>query len=172
MTLAQLLSADIRRYPRGRWVLHRGAWFSIWFRTAQFVRRLPGPTRPVRRALTTLAVPPVLRSLGVDIGLDATIGPGLLLPHPAGLTIHGSTVLGSECVLLQGVTLGNRVPVGGAPLLGDRVEVGSHAQILGQVSIGDGAKIGALALVISDVPGGARVLAPLPRVVAGEEEIR
>ena len=54
--------------------------------------------------------------------------------------------------------------MGGADT-GGGVEVGCGAAILGQVTIGDGARIGPNAVVMTNVPAGATVFAPSPRII-------
>jgi acyl carrier protein len=49
--------------------------------------------------------------------------------------------------------------------IGDRVEIGAGAVIIGAITVGDGAFIGPNAVVTSDVPPGARVIAPAGRVL-------
>ncbi len=88
-----------------------------------------------------------------DIPLTVQLGGGLLLPHPVGVVIHPSAVIGTNCLLFQNVTIGYRP--GGYPVLEDGVDVGAGAVILGGVRIGSGARIGANAVVLRDVPAGA-----------------
>jgi serine O-acetyltransferase len=92
---------------------------------------------------------------GVSIPPEASIGPGLLILHFGGIVINNAAVIGEDCTLHHGVTIGNRVSGGPSPRLGDRVMVGAGAKILGGITIGDGAKIGANAVVLDDVPAGA-----------------
>ncbi|NOU42967.1 MAG: serine acetyltransferase [Methyloglobulus sp.] len=71
-----------------------------------------------------------------------------------GIVIHGLSVIGDDCMIRQGVTIGNRhvdKPLE-APILGSRVNVGAGAKILGKIVIGDDVDIGANAVVIKDVP--------------------
>jgi serine O-acetyltransferase len=66
-------------------------------------------------------------------------------------------VIGDDCILRQGVTLGNRTldrPLE-APQLGSRVNVGAGAKLLGAIRVGDDATIGANAVVLAHVPPGA-----------------
>lgn len=91
---------------------------------------------------------------GVTIGVSARIGRRLIIEHSGGIVIHGSTEIGDDCIVRQGVTLGNQRlddPLG-APVLGDRVNVGAGAKILGRIRIGNDVDIGANAVVICDVP--------------------
>ena len=76
-----------------------------------------------------------------------------MIEHFGGIVVHGSSVIGDDCIIRQGVTIGNRRlddPLG-APTLGSRVNVGAGAKILGRVTIGDDVNIGANAVVITDI---------------------
>jgi GT2 family glycosyltransferase len=79
-----------------------------------------------------------------------------VIEHQSGIIVHGYCRIGDECVLRQGVTLGNRRPEESyaAPILLNRVDVGAGAKILGQVTIGNDAQIGANAVVLDNVPAG------------------
>jgi serine O-acetyltransferase len=89
---------------------------------------------------------------GADIPLNATIGGGLLIPHPNGIVVHPKAVIGPNCLLFQQVTVGD---AGGIPRIGGHVDIGAGAKVLGPVTIGDHARIGANAVVLLDVPPGA-----------------
>jgi len=90
---------------------------------------------------------------GIDILPQAEIGGGCYIPHGVGLVVGGATVIGEDCTLLQGVTLGEaRFDNDDCPTLGDRVTLGAGAKILGGVSVGDDSFIGAGAVVVEDVP--------------------
>ncbi|MEM7052379.1 MAG: serine O-acetyltransferase [Acidobacteriota bacterium] len=96
-------------------------------------------------------------SCGVDILPRADIGGGLIIAHGLGLVIGGETVIGEDCTLLHGVTLGEvRFDETACPRLGDRVTVGAGAKILGGIRIGDDAMIGAGSVVLRDLPDQAR----------------
>lgn len=91
---------------------------------------------------------------GILIGVKANIGRRLIIEHFGSIIIHGSCEIGDDCMIRQGVTLGNRRldrPLE-APKIGSRVNIGAGAKILGNVVIGDDVDIGANAVVISDVP--------------------
>jgi serine O-acetyltransferase len=87
-----------------------------------------------------------------DIPLNSQIGGGLVLPHPYAIVVHPGAVLGPNCLLFQGVTIGSGGTRPGLPRLGGHVDVGAGAKILGGVTIGDHARVGANAVVLSDVP--------------------
>lgn len=93
---------------------------------------------------------------GVTIGVSAKIGRRLIIEHSGAIVVHGCAVIGDDCIIRQGVTIGNRHlddPMA-APVIGHRVNIGAGAKILGGVRIGDDAEIGANAVVIKDVPAG------------------
>lgn len=92
---------------------------------------------------------------GISIPPEAKIGPGLLIHHFGGIIINGDTVMGSDCVLHHGVTIGNRVPGGPSPVIGNRVMIGVGACVLGGITVGDDAEIGANAVVTQTLPKGA-----------------
>lgn len=94
---------------------------------------------------------------GVTIGVSARIGRRLVIEHSGAIVVHGNAVIGDDCIIRQGVTIGNRRMdrPQEAPHIGNRVNIGAGAKILGAVRVGDDAEIGANAVVISDVPAGA-----------------
>ena len=104
---------------------------------------------------------------GIELPYTARLGRRLVLEHQSGIVIHGHASMGDDCVVRQGVTLGNRSvdePLA-APQIGNRVNIGAGAKILGQVVIGDDAQIGANAVVLNDVPSGTLAVGVPARVV-------
>ena len=87
-----------------------------------------------------------------DIPYNLTIGKGTKFPHCAlGCLFHPESIIGENCKILHGVTLGGRGGHNGLPIIGNNVWIGTHAIILGNVRIGDNAIIGAGAVVLKDV---------------------
>lgn len=130
------------------------------YRCGSALRRAGIPVLPA--ALRRWAI----SSCGVDLLPSARIGGGCIIAHGIGLVVGGETVLGEDCTLLHGVTLGEvRFDELACPRLGDRVTVGTGAIVLGGISIGDDAMIGAGAVVRDDVPAGARVAGVPARVI-------
>ena len=91
---------------------------------------------------------------GVEIHPGATIGRGLFIDHGSGVVIGETAIIGDNCTIYQGATLGGTGKENGKrhPTLGDNVMVGAGAKLLGNFTVGSGAKIAAGAVVLKDVP--------------------
>jgi serine O-acetyltransferase len=145
-------------------VLYPGLW-AVWIhRLTHRLHRRGVPFAP--RLISQLA-----RALtGIEIHPGARIGRRLFIDHGTGVVIGETAVIGEDVTLYHHVTLGGRgfqtdgKGTARHPVLGDRVTVGVGASVLGRVHVGDDAAIGAHALVLDDVPAGARVSAPPPAV--------
>ena len=87
---------------------------------------------------------------GIELYYSASIGKGLKINHGIGTVVGARVVIGSNCLLHQGVTFGDKD--GHRPLIGDNVTVYAGAKIIGNVSVGDSAVIGANSVVLKDVP--------------------
>ena len=84
-----------------------------------------------------------------------------------GVVIGETTVVGDDCVLYQGVTLGGTGKECGKrhPTLGNNVTVGAGAKVLGNIQIGDNVKVGGNSVVVKDVPENCTVVGIPGRVV-------
>jgi serine O-acetyltransferase len=90
---------------------------------------------------------------GIELPSEATVGRRLRIDHFGGIIISGDAVIGDDCVIRNGVTIGLRYPgQRGSPVIGNRVDIGAGAKILGAIRIGDDVAIGANAVVLVDVP--------------------
>lgn len=166
--------ADVRRCPSPRPLLKEQSLWAIGvYRFGRRVdRRRDGI---VKRGLTLvywLLFRIVETLLATSLPKSARIGPGLRIWHFGSIFIHNETIIGANCTLRQGVTLGNRVDGGPAPVIGDNVDFGAYAQVLGGVRIGDGCRIGALSVVLNDVPDGATAVGNPARIILRNAEPR
>ncbi len=105
---------------------------------------------------------------GIEIHPAARIGEGFFIDHGMGVVIGETTVIGENCTLMQGVTLGGTSTrrVKRHPTLGDNVTIGAGAKVLGAVEIGDNARIGAGSVVVMNVPANATVVGVPGHVIA------
>lgn len=109
----------------------------------------------------------VRKQTNVEIHPGAQIGKGIFIDHGAGIVIGETTIIGDNCIIYQGVTLGGTGKQTGKrhPTLGEDVQVSAGAKILGNITIGDHSKIGANSVVIKDVPPYSTVVGVPGRVV-------
>ncbi len=133
------------------------------YRIAHELLRLGVPLIP--RIITEMAH----SETGIDIHPGAKIGSHFAIDHGTGIVIGGTTIIGNNVKLYQGVTLGARSfaldeqgnPIKGVPrhpIIEDNVIIYSNATILGRITIGKGATIGGNIWVTEDVPAGGRVV--------------
>jgi len=149
-----------------------GASYSFWMRTCAFLRS---------KALTKWTLFPFAKlmyrrsciAFGVWIPYSVRVGPGLHIAHASCIFVNENALIGRNCTICQGVTLGvrNRGEKAGTPILGDNVYIGPGAKIIGGVRVGNNVAIGANAVVVEDVPNNAVVVGIPGRVIswAGSE---
>ena len=91
---------------------------------------------------------------GVEIHPAAKIEGGVFIDHGMGVVIGETAIIGDNCLLYQGVTLGGTGKDKGKrhPTLGDNVLVGSGAKVLGPFRVGNNVKIAANAVVLNAIP--------------------
>lgn len=96
----------------------------------------------------------------IEIHPGAKIGQRLVIDHGCGLVIGETAILGDDCVLYHGVTLGgvSQEKKQRHPLVGNRVLVGAGAKLLGPITVGDGAKVGANSVVTKNIAPGATMV--------------
>jgi len=105
---------------------------------------------------------------GIEIHPGAQIGSGLFIDHGMGLVIGETAVIGNDCTIYHGVTLGGTGRSKSHkrhPTIGNNVLIGAGAKLLGPFKVGDNAMIGANAVVLSDVPNSATVVGVPGKIV-------
>ncbi len=120
----------------------------LFYRVAHWLYKLDLPLVP--RFLSHIA-----RFLtGIEIHPGAQIGNRVFIDHGMGIVIGETAVIGDNCLLYQGVTLGGTGKEQGKrhPTLGSNVTVGARATILGNIKVGSNARVGAGAVVVKNVP--------------------
>jgi serine O-acetyltransferase len=112
---------------------------------------------------------------GIEIHPGAVIGRRVFIDHGFGVVIGETAIVGDDCTIYQGVTLGGTKLVAGAkrhPTLERGVIIGAGAQVLGGFTVGEYAKVGSNAVVIKTVPAGATAVGNPAHIVRKEDQSR
>lgn len=166
LNLWQLLKED--------WIAHGRDWTKPGFR-AVAVHRFGVWRMKIKPLLLRAPLSILYRMLfrkvrnhyGIELPYSVQLGRRVIIEHQGAIVIHGDCTIGDDCIIRQGVTLGNRYldrPFD-APKLGNRVNVGAGAKIFGNVQIGDRTNIGANAVVLCDVPAEATAVGIPARII-------
>lgn len=109
---------------------------------------------------------------GVEIHPAATIGERFFIDHGMGVVVGETAVIGDDCSLYHGVTLGGTSWKKGKrhPTLGDNVVVGAGAKVLGPIELGDGVRVGSNAVVVKDVANDLTVVGIPGRIISQQAE--
>lgn len=96
----------------------------------------------------------IKKKRGIEIYGLSDIGPGLYLGHTYNITINSKTIIGKNCNIHKGVTIGqeNRGKRKGTPTIGDCVWIGVNSTIVGNITIGNDVLIAPNSYVNCDVP--------------------
>lgn len=108
---------------------------------------------------------------GIEIHPGATIGHRVFIDHGMGVVVGETAVIGDDCTLYHGVTLGGTTWNKGKrhPTLESGVVIGAGAKVLGPITIGAGAKIGSNAVVVKDIPPNATAVGIPARILEEEK---
>ena len=122
--------------------------FLKWLRKCQF------STNRMSTIISRFFFRRIKRKLNIEIFGKTSIGPGLYIGHPYGITINAGAKIGSNCNIHRGVLIGqeNRGKRKGVPTIGDEVWIGANSVIVGKVTIGNDVLIAPNAFVNCDVP--------------------
>lgn len=90
----------------------------------------------------------------IEISLNNKIGAGIFFAHPISIIICKDAIIGCNCTISKGVTIGSELRGSrkGAPKLGNYVYVGINVTIVGNIIIGDDVLIAANTFINCDIP--------------------
>ena len=110
----------------------------------------------------------VKKKRGIEIYALSDIGPGLYLGHTYNITINPNAVIGKNCNIHKGVTIGqeNRGKRKGVPTIGNSVWIGVNAIVVGNITIGDDVLIAPNSYVNCNVPSHSIVIGNPCKIIA------
>lgn len=163
----QLIRSDLYRYTgeislkafAETYIREPGFNFMVWLR--------------IRTAFKSKIVGYILHTKRIKFGIDIqsfSIGEGFYIGHFGHIVVNSAAVIGRNCNISQGVTIGisNTGSKKGVPEVGNYVYIGPGAKIMGKIKIGNNAAIGANSVVVNDVPDNAVVVGVPARVVSND----
>ncbi|PWF46806.1 serine O-acetyltransferase [Massilia glaciei] len=112
---------------------------------------------------------------GIEIHPGATIGHRVFIDHGFGVVIGETAIVGDDCTIYQGVTLGGTTLTSGTkrhPTLERGVIIGAGAKVLGAFTVGEYAKVGSNAVVVKPVPAGATAVGNPAHIVRKDLDLR
>lgn len=168
MNLYQLIKSDFRKYKKyggsffGIVFFTQGFWAIFHYRIAHFIYSNIKwqPFRFLGLFYALIMQKIVEITTGISIPASSKIGHSFYIGHFGGIIINANTIMGDNCNISQGVTIGvsGRGEKRGIPVIGNEVYIGANAVLSGDIKIGNRVLIGACSLVNTSFPDNAVVL--------------
>jgi serine O-acetyltransferase len=163
LSLCALIRSDYRRFvalganrPLKTIFFCQGLWATFVYRVSHhlYYRTPFSPLRKLMRLFCQIARKAIEILTGISLPPECQIGEGLYIGHFGTIIVSSLAVIGKNCNLSQGVTLGvsGRGDRRGAPIIGNRVYIAANAVVAGKITIGDDVVIGACTVVTTSVP--------------------
>lgn len=155
MKMNKIFLCDYYRMTGERWRNVKGCFMLLLRYDLRYLYLI----RRKKTVIRTVFARRAARKYGLEI-LTENIGAGLYLGHAHNINVLPNAVIGKNCNLNKGCTLGkeNRGKREGAPVLGDNVWVGTNSVVVGNIHIGNDVLIAPNAYVNFDVPSHSIVL--------------
>ncbi|MGN1417781.1 MAG: serine O-acetyltransferase [Acutalibacteraceae bacterium] len=114
-----------------------------------------------------------VKKTNIEIHPGAKIGRRLFIDHGTGVVIGETTIIGDDCTIYQGATLGGTGKEHGKrhPTIGNNVLIGAGAKVLGPFKIGDNSNVAAGAVVLTEIPPNATAVG-VPAMVVKKNGLR
>ncbi|HEX9601920.1 MAG TPA: serine acetyltransferase [Mariniflexile sp.] len=146
----------------------QGLW-ALWvyrFFNAIYRRRMPTIIKKPLLILGVMCQKWIELVAGIHLPYSASIGMSCYIGHFGGIIINSNAVIGDNCNISQGVTIGvsGRDIKRGVPVIGNHVYMGAHAVIVGKITVGDNCVIAANSLVVKSVDANTTVMG-VPAIV-------
>ncbi len=146
-------------------LLYPGLHAIFWYRIARFFYK-------IHFYFTARLISQLTRFFtGIEIHPGAKVGRRLFIDHGMGVVIGETTIIGNDCVIFHGVTLGGTGKDKGKrhPTIGNNVIIGAGAKLLGPIVIGNDVKIGANSVVLKNIIDNKTVVGIPGKIVENKE---
>ena len=109
---------------------------------------------------------------GIEIHPGAVIGRRFFIDHGMGVVIGETAIIGDDCMLYHGVTLGGTTwdKVKRHPTLKNGVVLGAGAKILGPIILGENVRVGSNSVVVRSIDDNETVVGIPGRIVRKKAE--
>jgi len=109
---------------------------------------------------------------GIEIHPGAVIGRRFFIDHGMGVVIGETAIIGDDCMLYHGVTLGGTSwdKVKRHPTLKNGVVIGAGAKILGPITLGENVRVGSNSVVVGSIDDNETVVGIPGRIVRKKAE--
>lgn len=140
----ELLNKDLERYPNTKSVP----------RFQKYLRKCQTSKNRITKLFYKVIYYKLARKNHIEISVSTKISGGLYIGHPFCITINPAAIIGYNCNIHKGVTIGqeNRGVRQGAPVIGDEVWIGVNSTIVGKINIGNDVLIAPNSYVNCDIP--------------------
>lgn len=88
------------------------------------------------------------------------------------VVIHKRVIIGEECKIGSGVTIGGTSGKFEVPIIGNRVQISTGSKLIGPIKIGDNVIIGANAVVLNDVPSNCVVAGVPAKIIKRDIQLK
>ena len=160
MSLFQLIQSDYKKYKKyggnffSIFFFTQGFWSIFQYRIAHRVFQLKIPILKEVLQIATLFWQKIIEvSTGISIPASVKIGHSFYIGHFGGIIFNANTIIGNNCNVSQGVTIGvsGLDESRGVPIIGNNVYIGVNSVIAGKINVGNNVLIGSASLITSDV---------------------
>lgn len=174
MTLLQLIKSDYnkhKKYGSHFFVIlffTQGFWAIYQYRIAHYLyKNVRWKIFRIPLLFLTLIWQKIIEILtGISIASSVKIGHSFYIGHFGGIIINANAVIGDNCNISQGVSIGvsGFGEKRGVPIIGSDVYIGANTVVAGKITIGNNVLIGACSMV-KDSFGDNSVLMGVPALV-------
>lgn len=177
MSFITRIASDYKKYKKygGNFItiffFTQGFWAIFQYRIAHFCYELKIPVLKQLLLLLCLVWQKIIEiTTGISIPASVEIGHSFYIGHFGGIILNAKTIIGNNCNISQGVTIGVS-GIGekrGVPVIGNNVYIGANAVLAGKIIVGDNVLVAACSLLTTNAENNS-VIIGVPAVKVSEK---